>query len=272
MFGYVMINSSSLTTDQQKRYRGYYCGLCRTLGIRHGTASRMTLTYDMTFLAFFLSAFYDFSEKKSFARCMVHPKKKHEEINTKMTEYAADMNIALSYFHFIDDWNDDKSVRAYSMAKLFERSNMKIGMEYPRQSKILKDRLCKLSEIEKDGEINPDIPANCFGEIIAEIFVWDEEDENAEQLWNFGLALGKFIYMLDACLDLKDDIRKKRYNPLMLSSSEDFQDILTLLMADVMKAYDRIFIKRDSEIIENILYSGIWTKYNMYIERTKKAK
>ena len=56
MFGYVRPCLESLDEAQKKRYRAWYCGLCQSLGDRHGFRGRMTLTYDMTFLAIFLSA------------------------------------------------------------------------------------------------------------------------------------------------------------------------------------------------------------------------
>jgi len=114
--------------------------------------------------------------------------------------------------------------------------------------------------MEKSGEINPDLPANCFGNIMSEIFVV-KEDEFSGKLRSFGKSLGRFIYIMDACLDLKSDIRKERYNPMTAYSSEDFRSVLNLMMADCTEKYRRLPIDRDRNLIENILYSGVWTRY-----------
>jgi len=58
MFGYVVANMEKLTDEEKQRYRAFYCGLCKTLGNRHGKISRITLNYDMAFLIIFLSALY----------------------------------------------------------------------------------------------------------------------------------------------------------------------------------------------------------------------
>ncbi|HHY39865.1 MAG TPA: hypothetical protein GX502_01290, partial [Syntrophaceticus sp.] len=50
MFGYVVANMEKLTDEEKQHYRSFYCGLCRTLGNRHGRISRITLNYDMAFL------------------------------------------------------------------------------------------------------------------------------------------------------------------------------------------------------------------------------
>ena len=56
MFGYVIANPDSLTPEELARYKSCYCGLCRELRIRHGSLSRLTLTYDMTFLVLLLES------------------------------------------------------------------------------------------------------------------------------------------------------------------------------------------------------------------------
>ena len=136
----------------------------------------------------------------------------------------------------------------------------RVESQYPNQCKVISKCLCELHEFEKSGELNPDIPANCFGELMGEIFVL-REDEYAEKLRAFGKSLGKFIYIMDGCMDLKSDIKNERYNPMIMSSSDDFYDILNLLMADCIKNYKGLPINQDKGLIENILYSGVWTKY-----------
>ena len=49
MFGYVIPNQAALSPEAQARYRSAYCGLCRRIGVLHGTRGRLTLSYDLTF-------------------------------------------------------------------------------------------------------------------------------------------------------------------------------------------------------------------------------
>ena len=57
MFGYVTANPKMMTEEETVRYRSAYCGLCKSLGKRHGQLTRLALNYDMTFLALFFGAF-----------------------------------------------------------------------------------------------------------------------------------------------------------------------------------------------------------------------
>lgn len=269
MFGYVVANMDKLTVEEKQHYRSCYCSLCKALGNRHGAITRITLTYDMTFLILFLSALYKTDNTLETERCIIHPLKPHQYWQNEIIDYAADMNVALAYYNFLDDWTDDRKMLSLCESKLFEQKVKLIAAKYPKKCAAISECLNELSEIEKSGELNPDIPANCFGKLMSEIFVL-HEDEYAQNLRAFGRSLGKFIYIMDACLDLKADIKKERYNPLVTSSSEDFSDILNLLMADCTEKYKQLPINQDRKLIENILYSGVWTRYEAEKKKTKE--
>ena len=59
MFGYVTICEPELKVKDLKKYRAYYCGLCRILKEDYGFMGQMTLTYDMTFAVILLSSLYE---------------------------------------------------------------------------------------------------------------------------------------------------------------------------------------------------------------------
>ena len=270
MFGYVVANIDKLTNEEMQQYRSCYCGLCKALGSRHGTISRVTLTYDMTFLVLLLSSLYNKNNKTETERCIIHPLKPHKYWRNEITDYAADMNVALAYYNFLDNWADDRNILSLCEAKLFELEYKKVLKQYPKQCLIISECLKELSQIEKSGELNADIPANCFGKLMGEIFIYTE-DEYSERLRGFGRSLGKFIYIMDACLDLKKDIKHESYNPSIMSSSEDFSSILNVLMADCTEKYKQLPLNQDNKLLENILYSGVWTKYEAEKRKTKEA-
>lgn len=276
MFGYVIANTGKLTQSEMEHYRACYCGLCKALGSRHGTISRLSLTYDMTFLVLLLSSIYGLNTGCPAAelpgeRCALHPFRKHSYWQNEITSYAADMNVLLAYYNLLDDWKDDRKIEAYIGAKAFEGACRRISQLYPGKCDIIKNYLTALSEIERSGELNPDIPANCFGELMGEIFAY-RDDEHANNLRGFGKALGRFIYIMDACIDLKADIKNERYNPLAALSSESFKEILNLLMADCMEEYNKLPVEKDRGIIENILYSGVWTRYEEFNVRKGRER
>ena len=92
-----------------------------------------------------------------------------------------------------------------------------------------------------------------------------------------GSFLGKFIYLLDAYEDIEEDIRKKRYNPLIKrfdnpDFEEEIKKILTLMMAGCCKEFEKLPVIDNVEILRNILYSGIWYRYELVSQKRQKER
>ena len=107
MFGYVTVNKPEIKFKDFDVYRSFYCGLCRELRERYGIPGQISLTYDMTFVVLLLSALYEPPTKKGTSRCVVHPLKPQPVRKNTVTEYCADMNVILTYYKCMDDWQDE---------------------------------------------------------------------------------------------------------------------------------------------------------------------
>lgn len=260
MFGHITINPKQLSDQDKDRYQAVYCGLCRTLDERHGKVGRSTLTYDMTFLSLLLSSLYQPEETQAHLWCLLHPTQKRPYAATRYTEYAADMNVILAYYKALDDWQDDKSLSARGSMKLLEKPKEQAAARWPRQVAAIEDCLYRLGEMERADELNPDLPANCFGELMGELFVL-EEDEWSASLRRLGAALGRFVYLMDAAIDLPADIKHDRYNPLIAQIDTDFSMMLSLMIGECTAELAQMPLERDVPILRNILYSGVWLKY-----------
>lgn len=271
MFGYVKIHGETLGEVERQRYQAHYCGLCRRLGKDYGGRGRATLTYDMTFLAILLGSLYREEEGSGTFPCPANPLRKCGYIETAATGYAADLNIVLAWYKCLDDWQDDGSLTARSKARLLEAPACQAGERWPRQEKAIREGLAELSAMERVGELNPDRPAGCFGRLMGELFV-REQDEFSPLLWQTGFALGRFIYLTDAALDLREDLKKERYNPLAGQVPADFTPMLTMLMAECTGCFEQLPLERDLAILRNILYSGVWVTYQTKIQSRKGAK
>ena len=103
MFGYIMADEKQLSPEEVARYRKVYCGVCHSLKEQNGQLCRMTLTYDMTFLALLLNSLYEPLEHEDSARCGAHPTKSQPFATSECTEYAADATVLLAYHKLMDD-------------------------------------------------------------------------------------------------------------------------------------------------------------------------
>ncbi len=261
MFGFVTASTELLSQQNQLRYRGWYCGLCRSLGEVCGQSYRLLLNYDMAFLAMLLSSVHKLEESSGECSCAAHPLKKHLEIRTSASDYAADMNVILGYYKLLDDWHDDNNPAAFAAASAFAPKCRELEQKYPRQAQAIAACLENLSDLEQDGECNPDLPANCFGRLMGELFVMEDGIEYEQELRAFGRTLGRFIYVMDAATDLQSDLKHERYNCLVGYDSDGIYEILQIMGGDFMRCYQRLPLTTDREIADNILTAGVWQKY-----------
>lgn len=260
-----MANRDSLSEEAQKRYKSLYCGLCETLHRKYGTAARMTLSYDMVFLILIINGMIEPEEDGREAACLVHPFKKQSRIMTCATEYAADMSVILTYEKLLDDRADENSLKVRTALSTLDKAYEKAYTCQKEKAEKIRMYLTQLYGSEKSrGGI--DDGANLFGKVMGELF------DYGDAMWRgamreLGEALGRFIYVLDAYADFDEDIKKGRYNPLSSNSDES---ILKVLMGEVAQCCDRLPIVLDSDIIENIIYSGVWIRYNA--EKKRKGE
>lgn len=264
MFGYVIADLARLDEAQRARYHSFYCGLCRALYRDFGPVPALALTYDMTFLVLLLSALYEPAERSGAARCLRHPAQMQQWGQTEFTGYAAAMNCLLAYENCLDDWQDDKRLSAAAAAGLLTSGAKKAAALYPDKAAAIRSALRSITQAEQDRTTYSETPANAFGELMAELFAL-RDDRWTPVLRLFGRSLGKLIYFMDAACDLAADRKKGQYNPLALLGVSDgaaFRPQLTLLAGDAAEAFERLPIVQDAALLQNILYSGVWTRFD----------
>ena len=275
MFGYIIPDQQAMTPEARDRYRTAYCGLCRRAAALHGMAGRMTLSYDLTFLNLLLSSLYE-GETPAVAetgRCPVHPIRPIHWRYSGPTDYCADIGLALHYYSAQDKWEDDRSLLGLGYMKLLDQRRRDAEARWPRACQAITQGLDQLAQYEAAGCEDLDLVSGSFGGLMAALFDY-KQDRWSGELRTIGYSIGKYIYLLDAWDDLERDKRKGSYNPLRRISAEpdyeeQMREIFELLLAQAAAAFRRLPCVEDADLLENILYSGIWLKYNVKNSRKK---
>lgn len=275
MFGYVVMNKPEMKFKDYDLYRSFYCGLCHELKDRYGFSGQLSLTYDMTFVVILLSALYEPDTEEGARRCIVHPARRQQIRRNEITEYAADMNILFTYYKCMDDWNDEKKISRLSYARLLSGKNKQLQEKYPEKSARIVELLEEISRMEKAGEKDIDKISGCFGHIMEEIFVW-KEDMWEKSLRKMGFYLGKFIYLLDAYDDVEDDGKNGNYNPFseeykIEGFHEHVKNLLMMMMAEACREFEKLPIILYGDILRNILYSGVWCRFETVGRKRKEG-
>jgi len=265
MFGYIVVNKPELKIKDFETYQAFYCGLCRSLKKRHGFFGQMTLNYDMTMVVLLLTGLYETETTERKFRCLVHPMGRHTAKQNKFSDYAADMNVLMAYEKAMDDVIDEKKISARFLSTLLRPKAKTVRLRYPRQAAVITENLRALTEAEQRNETDLDVLAGYFGRIMETVVLY-KEDYYASDLGRFGFFLGKFIYLLDAYDDMEADAKNGCFNPLQsikeqANFEERMEEILEMMMAEAARAFEMLPVIDCADILRNILYGGVWTKY-----------
>ena len=266
MFGYLTADRALLTPEENARYKAVYCGLCRNLRTRYGQTAGFTLNFDQCFLILLLQSLYEEQEIGGEDSCLVHPVKRQPWWQCRFTDYAADMNIALSYLKLLDNWEDDGSLTAAAAAVVLKPAFGRVKAAWPRQCEAMECSIRDLRQIEQENREDPDGAAETFARMMAEVFVF-QEDRWAPDLRRIGSGLGRFLYIVDAAMDLDRDTAKNSYNPFRRrygrsNNGDFFRIVLQMLLGDCLSAFDRLPLVTDTGILKNILCAGLWTEFD----------
>lgn len=276
MFGYVIVNKPEMKFKDFDVYRSFYCGLCRELKRKYGVSGQISISYDMTFVVMLLSGLYEPSTKRGTTRCAVHPVHKQQVRRNEITEYGADMNILLTYYKCMDDWKDEKKLSRRMYAALLQNREDRLEEAYKHKISVIIEHLELLSAWEKAGEKDLDKMAGCFGKIMEEILAC-RQDVWEKNLRKMGFYLGKFIYLLDAYDDVEKDAESGNYNPfseryMLKGFEEEVRSILIMMLAEVCREFEKLPIIKYGDILRNILYSGVWCRFEEISKRRREER
>lgn len=221
MTGYVRPCRAHLSEEDWNTYRAVYCGVCRTLGKRYGQAFRALLQYDMVFYALLLLREPAVTRLR---RCIAHPVKRRFMAETSPSlDLAADATVLFAVGQLRDHVSDGRfGERAVSRMGLAAMRNAyrKASRRLPEMVRSMEDNLRRLSNMEAERISSLDRPAAAFSAILGVLGETSPEGETSlhsrERRVRAELMkhLGRWIYLIDACDDYEEDLRRGLYNPV----------------------------------------------------------
>ena len=275
MFGYVNVLKDELKIKDYNIYRAYYCGLCHEIGKRHNQLSRLGLNYDLTMLAILLDSLSEEPPKLINAGCIKKVGKRPTKCTDENLKFAADMNVLLAYFKLLDDIKDSHSLKALIEIIPFAPRARYLRKKYPKLCENTEVSLKRLSFLEKAGCDMIDKAAHEFAVLTEAVF-----KEREPLFASFGYSIGRLIYILDAYDDMEDDYKKGNYNPAVLQYSykgimtseiiQNMSDNLYYSLADASEQYEKLPIKKNKQILDNIIYLGIRSNADRIINERKQ--
>ncbi len=265
MFGYVRIYKPEMKIKEYDTYKAIYCSLCKQLGKKYGILSRLTLSYDFTFLALIDMALRDECAQFISGRCTFNPLKK---CNYCKENACFDMPCAAAmimlYYKVLDNIADEKGIKKlffYLCKLLFVMPYKKAAKLFPNIDYIVKEYIQKQSELEKEDNQVLDLAAEPTADAMSKILSLCSNDAAQKRiLERIGYCLGRYIYILDAACDYEQDLKSGSYNCLKFEESYDLKEISSKLyfcINEATLAFELLDIKKFKPVLVNILYIGL---------------
>ncbi|MEE0969224.1 MAG: DUF5685 family protein [Clostridia bacterium] len=274
MFGYVKPYTPELKIIENQYYKATYCGLCDSMKRECGRISTFALSYDITFLVLIRLAVSEEIPEFHKRRCMVHPLKKRLSMKpNNALKFSANMSAILAWNKIKDDIYDEKGINrisAYLKGMFLRSAYHRARKKFPALDDIIKTKLSELSDIERSKVRSADRPAAVFGQLMADILSYDEQDREKKLILSaVGDSVGRWIYLIDAIDDIEDDRKKNSYNPFLLlfdmaeldrEKKLDIESALLKLLQKAKAALDLVPFddRRDLEgLVNNIICLGL---------------
>jgi len=284
MFGYVTPCKMEMKIKDYEKFKAYYCGLCNSIKNSYGNLPRLTLNYDMTFLAVLLDSLGD--NKIIFTKfsCAIHPLKKRIMINNNAAlDYAAFCNTTLAYYKLMDDVQDNKTMKSKVFSLFLKNYLTKSKVEYNDVMMYTKEKLLLINTLEANyNGVSIDELSHVFADLTGFIISFYYKDAAfKEDLYWLGYNLGKWIYIIDAYDDLEKDIKSDSFNAinsLLNRNNLDFKSfskcikpridyILTTCAEQCLKYLNSLPLIKNEDILYNILELGLMEKMNVVFNK-----
>ncbi len=216
MFGLVRPYYKKMIKQDKCEYKCYYCGLCMGMGRNTGLVSRFLINYDVC-LAYLVADSISMDTEMKTARCpfSLYKRVKYRD-NSELLNKMSNINYILSYHKVKDDIDDDNSIVAKVVELLMRKKYISIEEANDGVVRAVTTGMQEIRIAESvDTRISVKDAALPFGKLLEKTMAGCLEDPADDKVFTtLCKYLGMWIYIVDACVDLRKDIKHKKYNPL----------------------------------------------------------
>ncbi|WP_066688710.1 DUF5685 family protein [Christensenella intestinihominis] len=259
MFGYIVPLTGELKVRELNVYRAYYCGLCKALKSEYRKTA--VLNFDSVFLYLLADGLRGEAGEPQMEKCALHPVKRRPAIVTPAAGYAADINILMAYYSAEDHERDGR--RGMRFARMFlKKAYAKAKERHQNVVRTADETIAELVKLEQEHSPNTDAAADSYARLLGTVMT-DADVLQSHILYDLGYSLGRWIYLIDAAEDWEEDVKRDNYNVYACKYGRpddavrvQIEQSLYYTLAQAAEALSRLELKRNRELLENIIYLG----------------
>ena len=167
MFGYIKPSVQELKIKEYELFRGYYCGLCKSMGRSFGVLSRFALNYDSVFLGLLLASVHGEKPVLKKESCIANPvKRKWIVKESPGIDFAADINVLLTYYKLKDDIRDEGGWLPTFLKLVFHKGYKRAALTNKDIDRIIASSVSSQISLEKKGCSSTDEAAEPFANMM----------------------------------------------------------------------------------------------------------
>lgn len=281
MFGYVKTDFPNMYVKDTVLYKAAYCGLCKSIGRTCGLSGRFLLNYDLTFFSVLAHNLTDTDLNVEKQRCILHTVvKRPVAVPDALTDRIAALNVILARYKLNDNVIDTGKGRV--KRSFFAGAYKKAKKAEPLMDEIVKKRYDELLRLEKEKCDSPDMAADPFGQMMAELsdeILKTYADDDTRALF---YSLGKWIYLIDAFDDFDKDVKKGAFNvfknayrdcsdkeELKSKHGRDVVIVFGAIISEIAELSRKLNYKFNHDLTDNVLLNGIREQTKKIMENKK---
>ncbi len=279
MLGYLKPNYKRMPEGCKKQYRSVYCGLCHCLKSHYGVLAPSCTNYEISSFLLLVLSLEREPHRIFHGSCAFSPMPvSYIDYMAMPVRTAAAISMFVFEKELADNLMDEPKMRWRLLHKVLRRG-------FSRSEKDLHTAIDDMSfavdsyyamERNKDADLEELLSAcgNMISAICAPLITWFARGSEIT-LMRLTNALGRWIYMMDACDDHAEDVRQGRWNPL-----QDLQDIslvkkmIASIEEEIRECISRLPIQQFEELIaylfaDNLKYTSesVFAKYERENEK-----
>ena len=278
MFGYVRVCKAELKVREYEEYRAVYCSLCKVLGREYGLGARAFLNYDAVIYILLRDCAEDTEVAYERGRCPFNPAKRCAYQTNCGESYraAAALTVILTYYKVRDNLHDEKSLKKAAAALIYPLISAyykKAQKRYPRFAEIAARTMEDQAALEQANCACADEAAHPAASALAALCTETMADGAQKRVVErVAYCLGRWVYLIDAYDNMRDDLKNGAYNPFLLqygvaesadlSAAQTQEGILRSLHMTANEAavsFELLTGGVHRAILENILQDGLET-------------
>ncbi|MBO4467754.1 MAG: hypothetical protein J5766_00500, partial [Clostridia bacterium] len=189
--------------------------------------------------------------------------------DTDFLEMPSAAAMIMLYYKLLDNIADEKAFKKLGyriILPLYKRAYKKAKVAYPQIDGIVSEYIAAQTRLESEKTTDLDTICHPTAKALSEILELCSEDETGKRVLNrIGYCLGKYIYLMDALSDARDDLKHGSYNIINLMPDENAKERIErqiyYCINESMTAFELLPVKRYKTILGNIIYLGLEDTY-----------